>query len=154
MVINSSSVMAPIAIGVEQAPHQLLEQAEQDGQRAQNHGQSTRRRGVAVMAQPSACSLAMVLGLISPKVRMTRVKTTVEMVAPYSGLSLVKNKVPRVAAVMLSNTIAHQKGGEQSVKIFSQAQGGLGLAVAVVRHIPQSDLVQRGKGGLGGGEVC
>ena len=64
--------------------------------------ESTRRRGVAVMAQPSACSLAMVLGLISPKVRMTRVKTTVEMVAPYSGLSLVKNKVPRVAAVMLT----------------------------------------------------
>ena len=144
---------APIAIGVEQTPYQLLEQAEQDGQRAQNHGEHPQKGGCG--HGPALCVFfGDGLGADLPKGEDDQGQDHRGDGGAILRAELGEEQGAQGGGGDVDNIIAHQKGGEQSVKIFSQAQGGLGLAVAVVRHIPQSDLVQRGKGGLGGGEVC
>ena len=54
------------------------------------------------MANRSGLSLARLLGEISPKIRISRVRTTVETVGPYTGSSLVKNRVDTVVATILT----------------------------------------------------
>ena len=50
--------------------------------RGRRTSRNTRRMGAENMAKPSACSLARLLGEISPKISTTSVSTTVEMVGP------------------------------------------------------------------------
>ena len=54
-------------------------------------------------AKPSGCSFAMVLGVISPKIRTASVITTVETVTPFdSPISPTKNIVASDDATMLT----------------------------------------------------
>ena len=143
---------APVAAGVEQFADALLEQAEQDGQGTQDGGEHPQEGGGR--HGPGFCVfLGDGLGADLPEGEDDQGQDHGGDGGAILRAELGEEQGAQGGGGDVDNIIAHQKGGEQSVKIFSQAQGGLGLAVAVVRHVPQSDLVQRGKGGLGGGEV-
>ena len=101
MVISSSSVMPGSSEGrkIRFSSFFHWEKRKFSGRRI---SRNTRSMGAENMAKPSACSLARLLGEISPKISTTSVSTTVEMVGPYAAYSLVKSTVPTVDAVMFT----------------------------------------------------
>ena len=66
---------------------------------------NTRRMGAENMAKLSACSLARLLGEISPKIRMMTVRATVDTVGPYWWNHRVHSTVATVVAVMFTTLL-------------------------------------------------
>ena len=63
---------------------------------------STLIKGALNMANFSGKSLAMLFGVISPKISTKTVTTTVEIIAPTSPYSFTKSRVPMDATAMFT----------------------------------------------------
>ena len=89
------------------------------------------------MAQLSGFSLARLLGLISPKMRMMTVRATVDTVGPYWRNHLVHSTVATVVAVMLTMLLP-MRMVERSLSYSSAS-----ARVLAARRLPLSARVRR-----------
>jgi hypothetical protein len=93
----------------------------------------------------------MLLGEISPKTRITTVSTTVET-SDRSPKTLGEQNGAHGGGRDVHDVVADQVGGQELVVVLRDAQGQGGPLVAAVRPALEPDAVERGKGGLCGGE--
>ena len=117
---------APVAAGVEQFADALLEQAEQDGQGTQDGGEHP-QEGSGHHGPAFRVFLGDGLGADLPEGEDDQGQDHGGDGGAILRAELGEEQGAQGGGGDVDNIIAHQKGGEQSVKIFSQAQGGLAL---------------------------
>ena len=92
--------------------------------------------GAAVIAQSSAQSLAMLLGLISPKMSTTTVTTTVDSVAPASPKLFTNNAVARDAMAIFTMLLPIRMGDS------SRSYRSSCLQTSAARRLPFSASIR------------
>ena len=138
---------AVVVLGAAEHPvQQLLPLGEQEVQRRQHHQPAPAAAARRPWPRPPARSLARLLGVTSPKIRITTVSTAADTVGPLAlPMQLDKQHRADGGGRVVDDVVADEDGGEQPVVIVRQGQGPGGALVAVVGPGFQADPVQGGK---------
>ena len=98
----------------------------------------THSSGVATMAQASGRSLARLLGVTSPKIRITMVSTVADTVGPFPGpMSWINSTAPMVVATLLTMLLPMRRVESSRSKSAARAR------VRAARLSPSSARVFR-----------